>query len=207
MDMSAVVGFWAVSVVLVLTPGADWAYSIAAGLRHRSVLPAVGGMVSGHLVAALVVAAGLGALAHRFPIVVTVTTVVGALYLIWLGANAVARPVGLDQGNDGGDGWLRQAATGFGVSGLNPKVLLLFLALLPQFTRPGTEWPLGAQLLLLGVVHVVNCALVYPAVGLTARSLLRSRPSAARIVGRVSGLVMGGLGIVLLLERLPSAGQ
>ena len=37
---SAVVAFWAVSLMFVLTPGADWAYAIAAGLRHRTVVPA-----------------------------------------------------------------------------------------------------------------------------------------------------------------------
>jgi threonine/homoserine/homoserine lactone efflux protein len=38
-----VAAFWAVSFLFVVTPGADWAYAIAAGLRHRVVLPAVGG--------------------------------------------------------------------------------------------------------------------------------------------------------------------
>ena len=46
-----VAAFWAVSFLFVITPGADWAYAIAAGLRHRVVLPAVGGLVVGHLAA------------------------------------------------------------------------------------------------------------------------------------------------------------
>ncbi|MEU7747462.1 hypothetical protein [Nonomuraea sp. NPDC049158] len=41
----------AVSSAFVVTPGADWAYAIAAGLRHRTVLPAVGGLLIGHLAA------------------------------------------------------------------------------------------------------------------------------------------------------------
>ena len=51
MAVTTLAAFWAVSVLFVLTPGADWAYAIAAGLRHRSVLPAVGGMLTGHLLA------------------------------------------------------------------------------------------------------------------------------------------------------------
>ena len=59
---------------------------------------------------------------------------------------------------------VRQAATGLGISGLNPKVLLLFLALLPQLTDPEARWPLAAQIMALGLVHVASCALVYTAV-------------------------------------------
>ncbi len=56
-----VAAFWAVSFLLVITPGADWAYAIAAGLRHSTVLPAVGGLLTGHLAATAVVAAGAAA--------------------------------------------------------------------------------------------------------------------------------------------------
>src|SRR5262249_51801967 len=44
MAIGTVVAFWAVSFLLVLVPGADWAYAIAAGLRDQSVLPAVAGL-------------------------------------------------------------------------------------------------------------------------------------------------------------------
>ena len=56
MAVTTLAAFWAVSVLFVLTPGADWAYAIAAGLRHRCLLPAVGGMLTGHLLATVVVA-------------------------------------------------------------------------------------------------------------------------------------------------------
>src|SRR4249920_2202347 len=89
---STVAAFWAVSFLLVITPGADWAYAITAGLRHRSVVPAVGGLLSGHLVATLVVAAGVAALLARSPAVMTVLTVAGALYLVWLGVGTFRYP-------------------------------------------------------------------------------------------------------------------
>ena len=68
MASSTVAAFWAVSFLFVVTPGADWAYAIAAGLRHRVVLPAVGGLLAGHLAATAVVAAGVGALVTRSPL-------------------------------------------------------------------------------------------------------------------------------------------
>jgi LysE type translocator len=118
-----VAAFWAVSFLLVITPGADWAYAIAAGLRHRVVLPAVGGLLVGHLVATAVVAAGVGALVARSPLVLTVLTVVGATYLLWLGIGMLAHPAAPQADTEEPAGsWLRQAAKGAGISGLNPKV-------------------------------------------------------------------------------------
>jgi threonine/homoserine/homoserine lactone efflux protein len=87
-----VAAFWAVSFLLVITPGADWAYAIAAGLRHRLVFPAVGGLLAGHLAATAVVAAGVGALMARSPLVLTMLTAVGAAYLVWLGIGMLAHP-------------------------------------------------------------------------------------------------------------------
>ena len=91
---STVAAFWAVSFLFVVTPGADWAYAIAAGLRHRVVLPAVGGLLAGHLAATAVAAAGVGALVARSPLLLTVLTTVGAVYLVWLGIGMLAHPTG-----------------------------------------------------------------------------------------------------------------
>ena len=203
MTVGTVVAFWAVSLLFVLTPGADWAYAIAAGLGQRTVLPAVGGLLVGHLAATAAVAAGVAALVARSLLVLTVLTVVGAAYLVWLGIATLARPSALDASAEPpADSWVRQVMKGAGTSVLNPKVFLLFLALLPQFTEPDAGWPLGLQIVALGMVHVVSCAVVYTGVGAGARLVLRARPSAARVVTRISGAAMVGIGVLLLVERL-----
>ena len=203
MTVGTVVAFWAVSLLFVLTPGADWAYAIAAGLGHRTVLPAVGGLLVGHLAATVAVAAGVAALVARSLMVLTVLTVVGAAYLVWLGIATLARPSALDASAEPpADSWVRQAMKGAATSVLNPKVFLLFLALLPQFTEPDMGWPLGVQIVALGMVHVVSCAVIYTSVGAGARLVLRARPSAARVVTRISGAAMVGIGVLLLAERL-----
>lgn len=89
-----------------------------------------------------------------------------------------------------------------GISGLNPKMFLLFLALLPRFTRPDAPWPVAAQIAVLGLVHVASCAVVYTGVGAGARRLLRTRPTAARTVTRISGAVVVAIGVLLLVERM-----
>jgi threonine/homoserine/homoserine lactone efflux protein len=200
---STVAAFWAVSFLFVVTPGADWAYAIAAGLRHRVVLPAVGGLLVGHLAATVVVAAGVGALLARVPLLLTVLTAVGAVYLMWLGIGMLARPALPQAGVDETPrSWRREAAKGAGISGLNPKVFLLFLALLPQFTDPNAAWPLALQIVVLGLVHVTSCAVVYTGVGTGARRVLRARPAAALAVTRCSGAAMIVIGAVLLGEKL-----
>jgi threonine/homoserine/homoserine lactone efflux protein len=203
MMVGTVAAFWAVSFLFVITPRADWAYAITAGLRHRTVLPAIGGLLAGHLLATAVVAAGVATLLAGSPLVLTVLTVAGAAYLLWLGAGMLARPTGLRSEVDSlPDSWVRQALKGLGVSGLNPKVLLLFLALLPQFVRPDAPWPVAAQIVALGLVHVASCAVIYTGVGTGARRVLRTRPGVAGAITRVSGVAMVIIGVLLLVERL-----
>ena len=98
--------------------------------------------------------------------------------------------------------WARQALKGAGISGLNPKVFLLFLALLPQFTDPNGSWPVAGQIVTLGLVHVASCAVIYTGVGSGARAVLRTRPTAARTVTRFSGAAMILIGVFLLVEQL-----
>jgi threonine/homoserine/homoserine lactone efflux protein len=93
-------------------------------------------------------------------------------------------------------------AKGVGVSGLNPKGLLLFLALLPQFTNPRWSWPLAVQLGFLGLIFMISCGAFYLCVGSVARRALHDRPAAARALTRISGVAMLVIGALLLAERL-----
>jgi threonine/homoserine/homoserine lactone efflux protein len=203
MAIASVVAFWAVSLLLVLVPGADWAYAIAAGLRDRSVLPAVAGLLAGYVALTAVVAAGVAAVIARSPLMLTVLTTLGAFYLLWLGISTVSRPrpprAAAGRTNAG---WVRRAVKGAGTSGVNPKGLLLFLALLPQFISHRAGWPVAAQIAVLGLVHTANCAVVYTSVGVTARRVLRTRPAAATAVTRCAGAAMIVISVLLLTERL-----
>ena len=203
MPVGTIAAFWGVSILFVLTPGADWAYAMAAGLRNRTVLPAVGGLLFGHLAATAAVAAGVAVLVARSPLVLSTLTVAGAGYLIWLGLGTLRHPPLPDPGTgEGSESWVRQAVKGAGISGLNPKVFLLFLALLPQFASPNAPWPVPVQIFALGLVHVASCAVVYTGVGTGARRVLRARPGAATVISRISGAAMVVLGLVLLTEQV-----
>ncbi|QCI13132.1 LysE family translocator [Pseudomonas putida] len=203
MAISVLTAFWAVSMLFVITPGADWAYAISAGMRGRWVMPAVAGMLSGHLLATLVVAAGVGSLLAGHPLALTLLTLAGASYLLWLGGNLLLSPAVPQAANAGaGETGARWAFKGFCISGLNPKVFLLFLALLPQFTDPQSNWPLPLQILLLGLVHLCSSLVIYSLVGYGAKAVLGSRPQAARWVGRASGAAMVLVALGLFAAQL-----
>jgi threonine/homoserine/homoserine lactone efflux protein len=240
MAASSITAFWAVALLLIIVPGADWAYVIGTVLGDRSVLLAVSGIVLGYAGMTVVVAAGVGGIVARNPASLTALTIAGGLYLLWLGARTVTRPTaraitadgtpsGTGAGSGTGSGSVSASGTGngsvsasgtgngsvsasgtgpatlakgIGVSGLNPKGLLVFLAILPQFTSPRGSWPLTVQLAVLGLVFTITCAAFYLCIGSFAGQLLRARPGAARVITRFSGTAMIVIGALLLAERL-----
>ncbi len=208
MAASSVATFWVVAAVLIIVPGPDWAFTISAGLRGGSVLAAVGGLAIGYAAISGVVAAGVGTVVTRIPAVLTALTVAGGLYLMWHGARTAAQPA-VQPAAPGSAAAPAPASSsrallirGIGVSGLNPKGLLVLLALLPQFASPHGSWPLSVQLGLLGLVFTLSCALFYLALGSSARRFRHTRPSAAAAISRLSGAAMLVIGALLLAERL-----
>lgn len=200
MNSATLLSFLALDLLLVCVPGADWAYVIAAGVRGRSVSRAVGGLVAGYALHTALAVAGLAVLVASSSGLLTALTVAGAGYLVWLGWGVLRRPMApeADASQRSGGLFLRGAA----ISGLNPKGLLLYLSVLPQFlvTR-GTHPPVAAQTAVLGLLHMACCAVVYLTVGVTARALLAARPTAARAVSRTSGAAMLGIGAFLLAQH------
>ncbi|WP_328502670.1 LysE family translocator [Streptomyces sp. NBC_00457] len=206
MDSGTLISFLAVDLLLVCVPGADWAYVISAGLRGRSPLPAVAGLVAGYALHTALATAGLAVLVAKSPGLLTALTVAGAAYLVWLGWGVLRNPgvpgvPGADQAVETSRG--RVFLRGATISGLNPKGLLLYLSVLPQFLVAGAgQLPVPVQTATLGVLHMACCAAVYLTVGLLARAVLGARPSAARAVTRTSGAAMLGIGAFLLVQRL-----
>ncbi|MFI0822172.1 LysE family translocator [Streptomyces sp. NPDC021098] len=203
MDTTTLAAFLAVDLLLVFTPGADWAYAIAAGLRDRSVVPAVAGLIAGYAGYTLLAVAGLVVIVASSATLLTALTVAGAGYLVWLGWGVLRQPATVAASEEAmGSSRLQIMLKGAGISGLNPKALLLYFSLFPQFIKVGTGWPVAAQTGLLGGLHMAACTVVYLAVGLLARTVLKTRPSAARAVTRASGAMMIVIGGFLLVERL-----
>ncbi len=203
MAASSVIAFWAVALLLIVVPGPDWAFTLSAGLQGRSVLPAVSGLVLGYAAITIVVAAGVGALVAGSPEILTGLSVIGGAYLMWHGAMTVAKPsTPSTSAHDPVSTDWNTFIKGVGVSGLNPKGLLIFLALLPQFTNPHWSWPVAGQIGILGLTFTATCAAFYLSLGSFARFVLHARPAVARAVSRFSGAAMIAIGATLVVERL-----
>ncbi len=225
MEPQAIVGFLIVAVALTCTPGPDWAFAIASGMGRRSFVPAVAGLCSGYILHTVLLAAGIAALMAAMPALLLWLTVAGAAYLLWLGVKTTrswrgagfTTPGTADLGPQGelsvpaadqaapqelqGSAW-GAWLQGFGTSAINPKGLLLFVALTPQFISTGAAWPVPAQSAVLGLSFVLSTAVIYTLVAAGARRLLRSRPGAARGVTLSSGIIMCALGAVLMVEQV-----
>lgn len=191
MNASSVLLFLVVDGLLVLTPGPDWLYVIARSLQsRRSGLIAVGGICTAYVGYTALVATGLAAAVATVPGVLPVLKYAGAAYLVFLAVRMLGFPpwrkpdsratAEVGRGSSGSDcsgsgassGSAGTAAKVFGQSFLtgflNPKALLLFLSLLPQFADPAAALPIGVQLALLGLLHVLCCGVGYTAVALIA---------------------------------------
>lgn len=206
MEASVLVAFTAVAAAMVVLPGPDWALVLAAGARTGGAMvgPTVGGLALGYVLLTFVVAAGVAPVVAAAPRALIVLTVVGATYLIYLGVGILrSPPAGVPEAREvaplSRPGLVLR---GVGVSALNPKALLFFLAFLPQFARPSAPWPLAGQLSVLGGIWVVLVVAFYTVLGRTAARMLSDRPGRAGAVSRVAGAAMILAGLYLLVEQL-----
>ena len=185
MATSTLVAFWAVTVLLIVVPGPDWAFTLGSTLSGQPARAPVAGLVVGYALLTAVVCAGVGASAAKTPAALTALTLIGGSYLMWQGIATLRRPTlpaaaaAAAAAADTPAPARRTVLKGIGISGLNPKALLLFLALLPQFTTPDA-WPITAQIAVLGSIFTLTCAIFYALLGTFAKTILHGRPTAAR---------------------------
>jgi threonine/homoserine/homoserine lactone efflux protein len=193
------------AVVLAVTPGPGIAYVVArtvAGGRSEGLASCFGTGLGG-LLHVLAAALGLSLLVAQSAIAFNVVKYVGAAYLIYLGVRLLLQKEHSFTANPvSAQGVRRALFEGIAVEALNVKTALFFLAFLPQFVSPGE--PLVPQLVLLGSVCVALNTLVDVIAVFAANRLLKSgvaRAARARLMTRMSGGTMLGLGTYLALAR------
>jgi threonine/homoserine/homoserine lactone efflux protein len=204
-DVDAVLSFWLISMMFILTPGVDWAYAISAGIAGDKIIAAVSGLMLGHFVAILLVVAGVGSLLSALPVLLNTIALAGAMYLVWIAVSLFKCPpvptnYATDSSVQSDATWMRK---GFLISGLNPKVMLLFIALLPQFITPLGLSP-QIQLFILGMIHFIGCTIVYFLVSIFARRILSNSPGTARRFSRISASILMLLGAGLVFDSVKS---
>jgi threonine/homoserine/homoserine lactone efflux protein len=198
--------FALISFVLIIVPGPNVLFVISRSLmlgRAAGVGTAVGGQV-GVYAQVVGVAFGVGALVERSVALFTVIKLAGAAYLVYLGVQAVRHRRSLSAALSApveGKTIGRIVRDGIAVGVSNPKSIVFFAAVLPQFVDRSAGH-VAVQMLLLGAVFMamaVLCDSGWALAAGTARSWIARSPRRLELVGGAGGLVMIGIGASLVL--------
>ena len=194
MDPMTLVAFALAFAVAAATPGPGIAALVARSLGggFAAALPMIAGLVLGDLVYLSLAVFGLAVAAAKMGAVFLVIHWVGALYLLYMAYRLWTAPALEAGAGSGVAGRFRPFLAGLSVTLGNPKVMVFYLALLPNLVDlRRVDAPAFAELA--GIVLVVLTAvmLAYAALADRARALIRS-PRAARLLNRGAAAVMAG---------------
>ncbi|MEU6328386.1 LysE family translocator [Streptomyces sp. NPDC047049] len=198
--------FAAMSLLVIAIPGPSVLFVIGRALAHgrRTALATVLGNVLGSYLLVAAVAFGLGALVERSAAVFLAVKLAGAAYLVFLGVQAFRHRKEMKMGTadvpaQPARGDLRTIADGVLVGVTNPKGIVFFAAVLPQFVDRAAGG-LPAQMLVLGLVPISIGLITDTMWGLTAsaaRAWFARSERRLSMIGGAGGFAMIGLGMTV----------
>ncbi len=209
---SAALGIALVELGLALTPGPNMMYLVSRSISQgwRAGMTSLTGTAVGFVVYMVMANLGLATVFFVVPWLFIVLKVAGAVYLLWL-AYKTLRPGGksLFEAHDlPRDSFVRLFRMGLLTNLLNPKVAILYLALIPQFIDPALG-SVVAQGFQLGAIQIVVGLAVNGAIIVAAGSVaafLQRQPSWMRWQKRVTGTLLGAIGVKLAIDAPAPAG-
>ncbi|MGG4604534.1 LysE family translocator [Paenalcaligenes sp. Me131] len=201
--------FWAfllTALAVTASPGPDNLMVLGVGMskgRRYGMMFGLGcalGCISHTVLAVL----GVSALIMASPTAFTILKIAGGLYLLWLGIQALrssgqVRAVAADVQPSMRELFLK----GLVANAINPKVIMFFLAFLPQFVQP-QQASVSLQMAALGLLFTLQAVLLFVALGFFAGSVgqwLNRRPRAGIWLDRLAGGVFVALGLRLLIAK------
>ncbi|MFW2374271.1 MAG: LysE family translocator [Gammaproteobacteria bacterium] len=206
-EIEALITFFVLSVILSLTPGPDILYvfnqSVAKGSKIGVLITL--GLCSGLVVHTLAVAFGLAVIVIQTPLALVLIQYLGVMYLLYLAWGLWCESVAIGTNNNQSQlnawGYYRRGVL---MNLSNPKVLLFFLAFLPQFVSKN-QTAVEIQLVFLGLLFILAALLVFISVSLLAQSI-SSWLSTSRIIlvrlNQITAMIFIVLAINLLLTDL-----
>ncbi|MCQ4117941.1 LysE family translocator [Rhodococcus tibetensis] len=207
-DSTAVLGVAAIALGMVLTPGPNMLYLLSRSITQGRAagLISLGGVALGFLCYLTAATLGISAVFSAIPAAYTALKLAGACYLGWLAWQAL-RPGGstpfASSRSLPRDSSARLFAMGLTTNLLNPKIAVMYLAMIPQFVDSDSG-PVWSQSLLLGSVQITVALVVNAVIVCLAGSIvgfLSGRPLWLRAEKFVMGSVLGGLAVHLALDR------
>jgi len=198
------VAFAAVSFALIIVPGPSVMFVVSRAIAHgrRAALFTVAGNALGVYLQLLLVAVGLGVIVERSAVVFSVLKLAGAAYLVWLGVSAIRHRASLAKQEVAVSAAQLPRSSfldGLIVGVANPKAIVFFMAILPQFVDPQGA-PAALQMMMLGLVFVAVALLSDGMWGIaagTARQWFSNSPERLERMSSAGGVVMIGLGVRL----------
>lgn len=197
---------WFLYITLVFfvsaTPGPVMMLAMSHGAVHGigKTLFGIAGVSLGNLVLMLLSAGGVGTLLQTSEKLLPALQWLGATYLIYLGCRIGFNPGHRQPGIAGGSGSGRREIffRSFVVAASNPKGLIFFGALFPQFIVPGAFLPVQLTLLA-GTFLLIDgiWQLLYATGGNTLRNWLQARTG---LINKISGGVLAGTGVLLAID-------
>lgn len=210
-SIETLLAFFGVSVLLALSPGPDNIFVLVQSAQRgwRAGMCVVLGLCLGLVGHTAAVALGLAAVFAASAVAFTVLKFCGAAYLAWLAWGVLRAPVAGGEAPAAGaaaagerpaaSGALRMVGRGVVMNLTNPKVLVFFLAFLPQFADPA-RGAMARQIMLLGLVFMLATLLVFGAIACFSGAfgaILQRSARAQRLLNRVAALVFLGLALRL----------
>ncbi|MEC3955256.1 LysE family translocator [Nocardia sp. CDC153] len=206
-ETTAVLGVAAAALGLVLTPGPNMMYLVSRTVSQgrRAGLVSLAGVAVGFGVYLAAATAGITAVFAMVPALYLSLKVAGAVYLLYLawktlrpGGTGLFTPTELPA-----DPARRLFTMGLVTNLLNPKIAILYMALIPQFVVPahGEVW---LQSLCLGAVQIAIAITVNGLIVLSAGAIstfLAGRPLWLRAQRFVTGTVLGAMAALVLNDR------
>lgn len=195
-----------------LLPGPDMLYIMSQSMSHgkRLGFAATLGISTGCLVHMFAVSIGLSSLIYQSAFAFLVVKYIGASYLLYLGITSLLKKHNASIDMSGvsfvkAASWKKIYLQGFFTNVLNPKVALFFLAFLPQFVSISSNYSVGIQIILLGLIFNFSGTIVNMLVAYffgTAKHWIAANPVAVKVQQKLTGLILVGLGL-----RLASTGR
>ena len=206
MELSTFFYFLTASILLTLAPGPDNLYlltkSLSDGAKFGVILAA--GLASGIIFHTFLVMVGVAAFVQNSTVAFTVLKIFGATYLIFLAFKSfqsarAGKKISMKK-SDAKISYAKLYRRGILMNVLNPKVLLFFLAFLPQFVNFSSSPSL--QIILLGVTFAVQAFLIFAAIAICAgkvRNLILRKKNLGQIFNYVETFVLIFIALTLLI--------
>jgi homoserine/homoserine lactone efflux protein len=210
MSFDYFIAYYLILFVATITPGPSMLLAVNHGVNHgiaKTIYSGIGNLI-GNLLMALVSIVGLGVVLVASGIVFNIIKWIGIIYLLYIGLKLIIQTVKnnlsgtkLDNLKSKSKKRYRLFLDGFIVAIGNPKGILFFTALFPQFINKENA-TLTGFLIILATLAVValGCFMIYAVFGAKLNRVFHL-PSFRKIFNRITGAILIGTGLTLAFSK------